>query len=280
MSGTPGLSGSARAVIAAQKSAEGIVAGPPAKARTTDRVIRTAGSCGPSGRTSSWNWPWSRRRGVKPGAPETEGPKPVWRVPTPNARRLSSTGSASPPCEAVPQLKSVEPPCTDPYARWCGRGGAVRLPPIPISAEGSKGWGPQKSPGGRQRDTCVRRLARAISRANRAGARRAQAGTGAHAGCARKKGPAACRRPGRRRRGRNGAERSAMEERYAGTEPQSFSDGMANMTKHDTMQGSSTNRPAPRSFCHPGLEPCADPTVLCRNGHPNMHLAHGEHDRT
>ena len=132
MSGTPGLSGSARAVIAAQKSAEGIVAGPPAKARTTDRVIRTAGSCGPSGRTSSWNWPWSRRRGVKPGAPETEGPKPVWRVPTPNARRLSSTGSASPPCEAVPQLKSVEPPCTDPYARWCGRGGAVRLPPIPI----------------------------------------------------------------------------------------------------------------------------------------------------
>jgi hypothetical protein len=22
----------------------------------------------------------------------------------------------------------AEPPCTDPYARWCGRGGAVRLP--------------------------------------------------------------------------------------------------------------------------------------------------------
>ncbi len=191
MSGTPGLSGSARAVIAAQKSAEGIVAGPPAKARTTDRVIRTAGSCGPSGRTSSWNWPWSRRRGVKPGAPETEGPKPVWRVPTPNARRLSSTGSASPPCEAVPQLKSVEPPCTDPYARWCGRGGAVRLPPIPISAEGSKGWGPKKDPGGNGRAKCVRRLARAIRCANRAGARRARPRRGAHAGYARKKGPAA-----------------------------------------------------------------------------------------
>jgi group II intron reverse transcriptase/maturase len=27
----------------------------------------------------------------------------------------------------------LEPPCTDPYARWCGRGGAARLPPIPIS---------------------------------------------------------------------------------------------------------------------------------------------------
>ena len=38
VSGNPGLSGSARTVIAAQKSAEGIVAGLPAKARTTDRV--------------------------------------------------------------------------------------------------------------------------------------------------------------------------------------------------------------------------------------------------
>ena len=26
----------------------------------------------------------------------------------------------------------AEPPYTDPYVRWCGRGGAVRLPPIPI----------------------------------------------------------------------------------------------------------------------------------------------------
>src|SRR5260370_24679923 len=25
-----------------------------------------------------------------------------------------------------------EPPYTDPYVRWCGRGGAARLPPIPI----------------------------------------------------------------------------------------------------------------------------------------------------
>ena len=41
MSGSPGLSGSARPVTAAQKSAEGIVAGSPAKARTTDRVSTT-----------------------------------------------------------------------------------------------------------------------------------------------------------------------------------------------------------------------------------------------
>ena len=40
----------------------------------------------------------------------------------------------------------------------------------------------------------------------------------------------------RRRGGRKGAERNATEERYAETEPQSFGDGMANMTLHDTMQ--------------------------------------------
>src|SRR6266849_1613003 len=31
------------------------------------------------------------------------------------------------------RVESFEPPCTDPYVRWCGRGGAARLPPIPIS---------------------------------------------------------------------------------------------------------------------------------------------------
>ena len=46
MSGIPGLSVFARTVIAAQKSAEGIVVGAPTKARTTDRVSRTARSCG------------------------------------------------------------------------------------------------------------------------------------------------------------------------------------------------------------------------------------------
>src|SRR5208282_6053409 len=37
----------------------------------------------------------------------------------------------------------LEPPCTDPYARWCGRGGAARLPPIPIfgpSLRSSRPW--------------------------------------------------------------------------------------------------------------------------------------------
>src|SRR6516164_9334277 len=33
----------------------------------------------------------------------------------------------------------LEPPCTEPYARWCGRGGAARLPPIPIDIADPQG---------------------------------------------------------------------------------------------------------------------------------------------
>ena len=43
------------------------------------------------------------------------------------------TAHAEPERPAAMPLDSVEPPCTDPYARWCGRGGAARLPPIPIA---------------------------------------------------------------------------------------------------------------------------------------------------
>ncbi len=32
-------------------------------------------------------------------------------------------------------LNRIEPPCTDPYARWCGRGRAARPSPIPMCAE-------------------------------------------------------------------------------------------------------------------------------------------------
>jgi hypothetical protein len=32
----------------------------------------------------------------------------------------------------------LEPPYTDPYVRWCGRGGAARLPPIPIYGTNAK----------------------------------------------------------------------------------------------------------------------------------------------
>src|SRR5512145_1541527 len=30
----------------------------------------------------------------------------------------------------------TEPPYADPHVRWCGRGGAARLPPIPIRRRG------------------------------------------------------------------------------------------------------------------------------------------------
>src|SRR5437660_5436919 len=32
---------------------------------------------------------------------------------------------------------TAEPPCADPHARWCGRGRAARLPPIPIGEDAS-----------------------------------------------------------------------------------------------------------------------------------------------
>jgi hypothetical protein len=50
---------------------------------------------------------------------------------------LAKRGSQSPASGASDRraLNSIEPPCTDPYARWCGRGGAARLPPIPLNLE-------------------------------------------------------------------------------------------------------------------------------------------------
>ena len=51
---------------------------------------------------------------------------PLTRCLTP-----SSPGLVSPLFGTLRLLESVEPPCTDPYARWCRRGGAVRLHPYP-----------------------------------------------------------------------------------------------------------------------------------------------------
>ena len=69
----------------------------------------------------------------------------VSRCPTP-----SSPESASHPSPQAMPLNSVEPPCTDPYARWCGRGGAARLPPIPICASALPGDTPPVPPLGEQ----------------------------------------------------------------------------------------------------------------------------------
>ena len=56
-----------------------------------------------------------------------------------------AAGQRHPSPQAMP-LNSVEPPCTDPYARWCGRGGAARLPPIPIRASALQGDTPPVPP--------------------------------------------------------------------------------------------------------------------------------------
>src|SRR5262249_43408005 len=40
---------------------------------------------------------------------------------------------SSPPLRSCPRLTRSNRRGTDPYARWCGRGGAARCPPIPIN---------------------------------------------------------------------------------------------------------------------------------------------------
>src|ERR1700738_1600990 len=68
-------------------------------------------------------WPLEQREWVKPGRRCLKGPKPVQWAP-----------SSEPPALAgkIANAQSNEPPDTDPYVRWCGRGGVARRPPIPI----------------------------------------------------------------------------------------------------------------------------------------------------
>ena len=72
----------------------------------------------------------------------------------------TEASNTSPCTKARPQWRSmrqseqnfVEPPCTDPYARWCGRGRSARTAPIPIlavkhgSACATPGWRAQWIP--------------------------------------------------------------------------------------------------------------------------------------
>ena len=113
-----------------------------------------------------------------------------------------------------------------------------RLPgaAFPLFCAGKQWLGPKKAPAGTNG-----RRASAVSRAQ-SGVRTAPAQDAPARAGARRQDTRAKRV--RRRRGRKGAERNAMEERYAGTEPQSFGGGIRNMTSHDTMQGSSMNLPA------------------------------------
>ena len=53
-------------MIAAQKSAEGIVAAECGEGPNDGRASQAVSSCVQSGRTTSWSWPLSRAGGVKP----------------------------------------------------------------------------------------------------------------------------------------------------------------------------------------------------------------------
>ena len=63
------------------------------------------------------------------GGAHEEGTEAIARRnPNPNSRHARPGGLGT----QAGSLKSIEPPCTDPYARWCGRVGAVRPLPIPM----------------------------------------------------------------------------------------------------------------------------------------------------
>ncbi len=90
------------------------------KARTIGRVSRTRDSWVTCGRKSSSHWPSGRRVGVKPRMLIMKGPNHPWRSETPKARRPAS--------HTAGRLTRSNRRGTDPYARWCGRGGVARLP--------------------------------------------------------------------------------------------------------------------------------------------------------
>ena len=77
------------------------------------------------GSKSSMYWPWNRRNGVKPRWAAPKGPNQSWRSQHPKARLWPDS------CRC-PSLTPSNRRVRDPYARWCGRGGTARCPPIPI----------------------------------------------------------------------------------------------------------------------------------------------------
>ena len=150
MSGSPGLSGPARAVIAAQKSAEGSRSSTAQRASSSRAVHSSvcgsrkdqvqlhdsaplqndraehrrglASATNPAVRLRNHDRPPVVRR-PRPARHPSTRPEPGDGCPT-----SSSPGLVSPLWRTMPRPKSVEPPCTDLYARWCRRGGAARTP--------------------------------------------------------------------------------------------------------------------------------------------------------
>jgi hypothetical protein len=72
----------------------------------------------------------------------------------PSPSRFRRPSRFAPPRDRRAQacsLTSVEPPYTDPDVRWCGRGGAARLPPIPIQIRAQPSHGTPTAPRARLR---------------------------------------------------------------------------------------------------------------------------------
>ena len=59
----------------------------------------------------------------------------AWQAGREDIESSSAVSEPERPANTSPIVlaQPLEPPCTDPYARWCGRGGVARLPPIPIN---------------------------------------------------------------------------------------------------------------------------------------------------
>jgi hypothetical protein len=63
--------------------------------------------------------------------------RPVEVSESPGARQGAAHGllrlARNSEIDCQPLAQSAEPPYADPHVRWCGRGGAARLPPVPIA---------------------------------------------------------------------------------------------------------------------------------------------------
>jgi hypothetical protein len=62
------------------------------------------------------------------------------------AERPSQLARTTDPGWCSRTAQPTEPPYTDPYVRWCGRGGAVTLPPIPIGRRSALEFSGHKRP--------------------------------------------------------------------------------------------------------------------------------------
>src|SRR6516164_4429138 len=69
--------------------------------------------------------------------------------------RTSNRSGSRPYSARVSQ--TLEPPDTDPYVRWCGRGGVARLPPIPIKGRSARPPGGESK---RAAEKCERAMSR------------------------------------------------------------------------------------------------------------------------